>query len=148
MNVNAKPSEEVSVLATIDPASVAAGTATSDWVDASQFHRFLALLKTGALGTSATVDAKLQQATDSSGTGAKDIAGKAITQLVKASNDNDQVTIDLRPEEMDAINGFTYFALVVTVGTAASIADATILGIDPRQGLATDFNLASVVENV
>jgi hypothetical protein len=39
----------------------------------------------GVLGASATVDAKLQQATDNSGTGVKDVTGKAITQLVKAT---------------------------------------------------------------
>jgi hypothetical protein len=37
----------------------------------------IAVIKTGVLGASATVDAKLQQATDSSGTGVKDITGKA-----------------------------------------------------------------------
>jgi hypothetical protein len=46
----------------------------------------------GVLGAAATVDAKLQQATDTSGTGAKDISGKAITQLVKASNDNNEAS--------------------------------------------------------
>lgn len=148
MSTNVKPSERVSILATVDPASLTAAAHTSDWVDSAQFHRFLSIIKTGTLGASATVDAKLQQATDSSGTGAKDITGKSITQLVKASNDNDQVTIDLRPEELDQTNGFQYFALVITVGTAASEADGTILGFDPRQGLGTDFNLASVVQNV
>ena len=37
--------------------------------------------ETGLLGTAATLDAKLRQATDATGTGAKDIAGKAIAQI-------------------------------------------------------------------
>eukprot|EP01041_Mallomonas_annulata_P037122 gene37122-60363_t len=87
---NAKGSELLSVLATIDPASQAAGAASTGWVPVANYFGFLALVQTGMLGTSATVDAKLQQALDSSGTGAKDISGKAITQIVKATGDNKQ----------------------------------------------------------
>jgi len=47
--------------------------------------------------------------------------------LVKASNANDQVTIDLKQEDLDFNNGFKWFRLSVTVGTAASLVDATIL---------------------
>src|SRR3954467_4428393 len=108
-----KPSQRVGVVGVISPVSQAAGTVTSGWMDATQFHNFMAILKTGVLGASATVDAKLQQATDNSGTGVKDITGKAITQLVKALNDNNQVTIDLKQEDMDFANAFKWFRLSV-----------------------------------
>jgi hypothetical protein len=142
-----RPSQRVGVVGAISPLSQAAGTVNSGWMDVTTFHNFMAVLKTGVLGASATVDAKLQQATDNSGTGAKDIAGKAITQLVKASNDNDQVTIDLKQEDTDFNNGFKFFRLSVTVGTAASLVDATILGFDARYGFATDNDAATVVQN-
>jgi hypothetical protein len=67
------------------------GTVTTGWVDDGQVQRSGADLQTGVLGAAATVDAKLQQATSAAGAGAKDIAGKAITQIVKATGDNKQV---------------------------------------------------------
>ena len=56
---NAKGSELFSVLATIDPASQAVGTATTGWISAGNHHNLLALIQSGALGTNATLDAKL-----------------------------------------------------------------------------------------
>ncbi|APO53464.1 hypothetical protein LUI11_15335 [Bradyrhizobium diazoefficiens] len=142
-----RPSQRVGIVGFISPVSQAAGTVTSGWMDATTFHNFLVALKTGVLGAAATVDAKLQQATDNAGTGAKDVTGKAITQLVKASNDNNQVTIDLKQEDLDFNNGFKWFRVSVTVGAAASLVDATVLGFDPRYGFGTDNDLASVVQN-
>jgi len=146
MNPNIKPSDQVALLAVLDPKSQAAATVTTAYVSLAEVDAILAVLKTGALGTSATVDAKLRQAKDSSGTDAKDIADKAITQLVKADNDNDQVMINCRSDELDVNNGFTHVALSVTVGTAASLLDAFILGFYPRYQ--PKSHLASVVEVV
>jgi hypothetical protein len=84
------------------------------------------------LGASATVDAKLQQATDSSGTGVKDITGKAITQILKASGDNKVAMINVRDTDLDVNNGFTYVRLTVTVGTATSLIAACLSGFLPR----------------
>ena len=95
MYPNAKVTEEMAVLGTINPASLSTGATSTGWVLASGFHRFLALIETGVLGSSATLDAKLEQATDSSGTGAKDVTSKAITQIVKASGDNKRALINL-----------------------------------------------------
>ena len=58
---NAKGSELFSVLATIDPASQAVGTTSTGWISAGNHHNLLALIQSGALGTNATLDAKLQQ---------------------------------------------------------------------------------------
>lgn len=148
MNPNLKFSERVAVLATLDPASVAASTVVSGWVSVANFHSICALIETGVLGTSATVDAKLRQATDSSGTGAKDITGKAVTQIVKASGDNKQATIEVRTEELDTTNGFAFVALSVTVGTAASILGAQVLGLNPRFVPASASDQAAVVQHV
>ena len=102
---NAKGSELFAVLATIDPASLAVGTVTTGWLSVANFHALVASIETGALGTSATLDAKLQQALDSSGTSAKDITGKAITQLTQAGGGSaKQVLINVKPEELDTVN--------------------------------------------
>lgn len=145
---NAKGSELLSVLATIDPAAQAAGTVTTGWIAVANHHGFLALIQTGVLGTSATVDAKLQQAADSTGTSAKDITGKAITQIVKASGDNKQALINVRPEDLDTVNGFGFVRLSVTVGVAASQTAAQVLGINGRELPAGTANQAAVVQVV
>ena len=143
---NAKGSELLSVLATIDPASQAAGAANTGWVPVANYFALLAVVQTGVLGTSATVDAKLQQALDSSGTGAKDISGKAITQIVKATGDNKQVLVNVKPEELDTVNGFGFVRVTVTVGVAASITSAQLLGVNPRYAPADVGNQAAVVQ--
>ena len=146
MFTNSKASEMLAILATIDPASQSAGTATTGWVSVANHHGLLAVLQTGVLGTLATVDAKLQQATDSSGAGAKDVAGRAITQIVKATGDNKQALINLKPEELDTINGFGFVRVTVTVGVAASITGAQLLGVNPRFAPADAGNQAAVVQ--
>lgn len=143
---NAKPSEQVAIVGAINPSSQAAGVATTGWVSVADYHSLLAVIATGALGASATVDAKLQQATSSAGAGAKDITGAAITQLVKANDDNVQAEINLLPEQLDVENGYGYVQLQVTVGTAASLTAALLFGFVPRY--APPANADSVVQVV
>lgn len=150
MNINALASEQAAVVATIDPDVTVASTVLSDYVDASEFANFMATVMAGTLGSSATLDAKLVQATDGSGTDVKDITGKAITQLTQASPDDSdkQAVINLKPEELDLANDFTHFALSLTVAVATSDVGAIVHGLDPRYGPANDQDLASVAEIV
>lgn len=146
---NAKGSELLAVLATIDPSSQAVGSANTSWISLAGYHTLLALIETGALGTGATVDAKLQQATDGSGTGAKDLIGKAITQLTQASSGaSRQALINLRPEELDVTNGYAYVRLVITVATAAANTAAQLLGVNPRFEPADGANQSAVAQVV
>ncbi|WP_439891597.1 hypothetical protein ACS7SF_02860 [Ralstonia sp. 25C] len=146
MYPNAKASEQVALLAVISPSSQATGAATSGWISAANFQKFLALIQTGVLGTAATVDAKFQQATDSSGTGAKDITGAAISQIEKASGDNVQAELNLDAQQLDVSGGFSYVQLSVTVGAAASLTSAAVLGFVPRFAPASASNATSVVQ--
>ena len=146
MNPNVPVSDQIALLAVLNPVSQDAATVTTGWVAMSKVDAILAVLQTGVLGASATIDAKLQQATSSGGAGAKDITGKAITQLVKASNDNDQVMINCRSDELDVNGGFTHVRLSVTVGTAACLIAAQVFGVNGRyQPVA---QAATVVETV
>jgi len=146
---NAKASEMLTILATLDPASQAAGTATTGWISVANHHGLMASVQSGALGASATLDAKFQQAQDSSGTGAKDILGKAITQLTQAaSGSNRQVLINLKPEELDTVNGFGFVRLSVTVGVAPSLTSAQLIGVNPRYAPADSLNQAAVAQIV
>ena len=149
MNMNAKPSEVIGVLASIDPDAYGASTVTTGWIAAKNYVSFLAIVQAGDLGASATLDAKLQQASDGSGTGAKDITSKAITQLTQAGTDsNKQALINLRPEELDVDNGFTHFRLSMTIGTATSDAGGIVLGYLPARGPATTVDDTAVDEVV
>ena len=149
MSTNALPSERAGVVATIDPDALTATAHTSDWVSMAVFQSVMAIVSVGTLGTSATVDAKLEQATDSSGTGAKDITGKSITQLTDAGSDDDkQAIINCRGSELDVENGFDHVRLSITVAVATSDGAGLVLGFDPRHGPASDSDLASVDEIV
>lgn len=132
MFTNIKLSDGLAILSTIDPQSAAVGTVTSAWFSVRDYHRFLALIATGTLGAAATLDAKLQQAQDNAGTGAKDITGRAIVQIVKASGDNKQALIDLNSSDLDTNNGFGFVRLSLTVGVAASQVAAYLLGGTPE----------------
>lgn len=143
----ALPSEEIGLVGVINPASYAAGTQTTGWVSVKDFQTFMAILTVGALGTSATVDAKLEQATSSGGAGAKDVTGKSITQLTQAGSDsNKQVIIDLRHSHLDIKNDFSYVRLSVTVAVAASILGAVILGVHAQNTPVTSLDLSTVDE--
>ena len=147
--MNRLGSEKVAIIGVIDPDVTVASTVVSDYGNLGLFEQGMAILKVGTLGASGTVDAKLVQATDSSGTGSKDITGKAITQLTQAGTDSDkQVIINIRAEELDLDNDFDHVALSVTVGTATSDLDGVLLGLNPRFGPASDNDLASVDEIV
>ena len=147
--MNRLASENVAVVGNVDPDAYAAGTYTTGWIAAKNFEHFLAIVQVGTLGASATVDAKLQQASDAAGTGAKDITGKAITQLTQAGTDDDkQVLINLRPSEMDMDNNFSHFRLSITVATAASDVGGIVLGVDPLFAPANNTDASSVDEIV
>ena len=108
-NPNNLPSNRAVLMATVDPDAYGAGTVTSDWVSLADFEYIQALVLVGEMQATSTVEAKLEQATDGSGTGAKDISGKSITQLTAAGSDDDkQAIINCRSEELDVTNSFTH----------------------------------------
>lgn len=149
MNMNSLPSERVAITGTIDPDVTVASTVVSDYMDMSKFHRCMAVIMAGTLGSSATLDAKLVQATTSAGAGSKDITGKSITQLTQAGTDSDkQAVINLDAAELDLDNAFDFVAISLTVAVATSDVGALLLGLDPRNAPASDFDLASVDEIV
>lgn len=147
--MNRLPSEKVAIGGVIDPDVTTASTVVSDYMSMADFESAMAIILAGTLGTNATLDAKLVQATDSSGTGSKDITGKAITQLTEAGTDSDkQAIINCRAEELDVANGFTHVALSMTVAVATSDVGGILLGLNARSEPASDNDLASVDEIV
>ncbi|MGE0289270.1 MAG: hypothetical protein AB7I42_26655 [Bradyrhizobium sp.] len=133
---NALVSDQVAVVGRIKPDATTANTYTSGWISLATYGALLAVIMAGDLGSSATVDAKFQQAKDGAGTGAKDVTGKAITQMTQGGTDksNKDALLNIRAEEIDRPGGFTHVRLSVTVATATSDLAAIILGINARYG--------------
>lgn len=139
-----KLSQQLAVIGQYNPASIAASTVLSASIDMAKYRRLLVIVQCGVLGASATVDVKLTQAATSGGS-YTDISGKAITQLVKASNDNSVVKIDLAAEELT--QGQRFVKVSITVGTAASILGVIVLADDGRYHPQGD-DLAAVVQTL
>jgi hypothetical protein len=148
MQGNLNPSARVAIAGIIAPQQAAAGTVTSAWIDMRTFFEVLATLNVGVIGAGGTIDAKIEQATDAAGTGAKAVAGLAITQLVKAGGDNRQVAINLRQEDMDKNGGFRFVRLSATVGVAATFLSAMLIGFDARYGSGSTNQSTTVAETV
>lgn len=146
---NIRPSDRAAILAAIDPDAAAASTVTTAWIDVTNWQNLMAIVMAGDLGASATLDAKLQQATSGAGAGAKDVTGKAITQLTQAGADSDkQAIINCSQYDLDFANGFKFVRLSMTVAVAASEIGGLLLGFDPRYNTASDSDAATVDEIV
>ena len=101
---------------------------TLNYRSMANHQRAVAILVLGDMAQGGTIDLALMQATDTAGTGAKAIAGKAITQLTQAGGDgNDVCIIEVRTEELDVDGGFAYVGGILTVGTAA--AEVAVIGL-------------------
>ena len=134
MQGNLDPSARVGIAGVIPAQQAAPGVVTSNWVDMAKFFALLASLNVGVIGAAGTVDAKIEQATDASGAGAKAVPGLAIVQLAKAGGDNRQAGINVRQEDLDKNGGFRFVRVSVTVGGAATFLSASLTGFDARYG--------------
>jgi len=123
--IKQKGSDKASYQDVIEPLAQAA-TTTGLWIDAGIASNFLAHVGAGLVGTS--VDFKIQQATDSSGTSAKDISGLAITQLTATGS----ALINITASDLDTDNDFTHIAMVLTTVGATTVAGAELIAIDAR----------------
>jgi hypothetical protein len=127
-----RPSDRVAVVAVLNPLSATTVQSTG-WFNMSLYENALAILDLGVIATNGTVDAKFQQATDSNGTGVKDITGKSVTQLTQAgTNSNNQALINLSAPDMDTNGGFNWARLTITPATAAALIQAIVLGFDAK----------------
>jgi len=140
--------EQVGVMATVDPQLVDNAAATSDWVLMKYIDRVAFVVSVGATDT--TVDVKLQQASDASGTGAADISGYSVTQLT-ADDDNKQVIIEIDAATvLAAVSTKPYVAVVVTAGNGTTGAQISAVGLGYwfDYSFPADNDLASVVQIV
>ena len=101
------------------PALVDDGTLATAWFPVTNVIRIWAIVLLGV--SDITVDAAIQQATDTSGTSAKALSRAAsITQFTDA-NDGSWATIDVEvtAAHFDLENSFNHAALMITVGNGS-----------------------------
>lgn len=147
-NAESRLSERLAVVAAIDPDAYGTGAQESDIIDMSLHRRVLFFVMAGTLGTSATLDFKVEASANANMSGAADMTGKAITQLTQAGTDSDkQAIVEVTAAEvLDA--GARYIRGVMTIGTAGSDAGVLAVAGDTRYQPASEYDLASVDEIV
>ena len=107
----------VNLLSSVSAANTAAATSAA-WLDVRDYEGDLVILQnTGAI--TGTLDGKIQDATDSGGTGAADVTGATATQVTTAS----QVRKIVVPA--GSVRGWIKY--VGTVGTGPVLISATLI---------------------
>lgn len=141
-------SEQLAVVACIDPDAYGTGATNSDIIDMRYHDRVMFILQAGTLGSSGTLDFKVQEGAAANMSDAADLSGKSITQLTQAGTDADkQAIVEVTAAEVKTAGG-RYVRGVMTVGTAGSDAGLIALADCTRRVPASELDLASVDEIV
>ena len=123
----------------IETADIGGTNATSGWLSMKNYSRALGYIELGTWDSSDDLDeARFQQASDSSGTGAKDLTTAASGGNYDTDNpvdaDGNFVIIEIRAEDMDVDNGFDYIRLYCAEGGNTGVDNVT--GVVIRYGYA------------
>lgn len=135
--------EEFELLSSVMPIS-ASSQQNGSWVSAKGHARFVMIVPVGVIAATGTLTARIQQATDASGTGAKAITGKSATQL-NAATYTKPIIINLRAQELDVAGGFTFIRPELVAATAASLMCALLFGISPHNAKVSQTNYQEVL---
>ena len=111
-----------------DPDSLAAGTDTSAEIDVRGYYEALLIVNVGDMGSSATLDCKIQAASTSAGA-LSDITGAAITQQAQGVGDNTVVVGRVLCNGTDP-----FWKVITTVATAATECGVSVLLIPYNTG--------------
>ena len=123
----------------IETADIGGTNATSGWLSMKNYSRALGYIELGTWDSSDDLDeARFQQASDSSGTGAKDLTTDASGGNYDTDNpvdaDGNFVIIEIRAEDMDVDSGFDHIRLYVAEGGNTGVDQVT--GVVIRYGYA------------
>ena len=146
-NYESRVWEKLPVIEAIQPQSITAGATgvLTGAIDMQKYSRVMAILLSGTLGASGTLDLTAKASDASGGTYAA-LTGKAATQLVKASNDNDVVVMEVDAGDVAAVSK-RYVKFHAVAGTAAATSALVVLGV-PRNYDADLVEFANVVQKV
>ncbi len=147
MDYNRNLSESLAVVGKIDPSSQAAGELLSGAINMLTHRRIFAIISVGAFGASATVDATFKASSTSGGTYAA-VTGTAITQALAGGGNNIVLEIELKAETLAQLGVGPFVKLSVTVGTAATLTSAVVLGACGRFEPESDNDLTAVKQKI
>lgn len=138
------PSEQVAVVGTIDPQTVANTELFTDVVDMALWHNAMFVAMLGNM-VAETIDFKLYTCASNGGSA---VELKECTQLAAhaSSNDSTQLVINLKSQDLLATEARYVKAGLVTGGATGGPAAVLALGITPRFGPASSNDLATVTE--
>lgn len=106
------------------PAALVDGILPAVYLDMSDFDFIVFMLQVGVMAAPDIIDAQVVQATDSAGTGSKNVTGALITQLVDG-DDGEYVSIEVKGSALDVDNSFRFVALDIQItGTAIGAVQA------------------------
>lgn len=146
---NALASEQAAVVGIIDPDAYAANTYKTGAIDMSKWEEVMFVAQVGDMGSSATVDIDIYEYTDASDGGANKLTTKSATQLTQAgADDNKQVVINVRREDLNIDGGLRYLKAWAIIGTQAVDFGLVAIGMVPRNAPASDNDLSTVDEIV
>jgi hypothetical protein len=143
----------VPVIGAVPPADYAVGTTSTAAIDTSLWGQIEAVVTSGVLGASGTVDFNFTYCATSGGSffaipTAPNGSKAAINQI---TSNNTQATVVLRMEALASLGSYTNGARYVkgnlVVGTATSFAAAFVFGGDCRFAPASNYALSSVASN-
>jgi hypothetical protein len=136
--------ERAPVVGVVNPQTVANSEQKTAAIDMSLWHEVMGIALLGDMA-SETINFTCYE--DSSSSGSFATTTKAATQRSASAtaNDNKQITISVRADELQTGNRYVKFGLV-TGGATGGPAAVVVLG-RPRIGPGSDDKLSSVVEN-
>ncbi len=116
----------------IHSASQSTSEKLTEAIDLAKYPQVLFIVDSGTLGSSGTLDFQVKGSATSGGSYTA-ISGTAITQLVKASNDNQYALVLVTAEKVQALGlGYRYVKGSLLPGTAASNSAVIALGVLAR----------------
>lgn len=135
-----KLNDFITIAGVIQSQAITAGATgvLSGAIDMAKFGKLQAVIMSGTLGTSGTLDAKFVESDASGGTYTA-ISGRAITQLVKATDDNKVCLLELKASDIGS--GKRYVKLNLVAGTANATSAAVVLGAPLGNADASENNV-------
>lgn len=141
-------SDKLAVVGVIQPQAITFGATgvLTGAIDMKDWERLICVVQSGTLGSSGTLDVQAEASATSGGIYAL-ITGKAATQLVKATDDNKLVVIEVTQDDLAKVDK-RYVKFHMVAGTANATAGCVVLGVPASYKKASDNDLAAVAEIV
>ena len=141
-------SDKLAVVGVIQPQAIAFGATgvLTGAIDMKDWERIICVAQSGTLGSSGTLDVKAVASATSGGTYTA-ISGKANTQLVKATDDNKVVVLEVTQDDLAKVDK-RYVKINMVAGTANATSGCVVLGVPSSYKKASDNDLAAVAEIV